>query len=129
MRPLGALPRAIESYVTPLKRGYVGRKTMQEDPGAVELRSGKGVRAGLNEATVTFLAEAMDAVNTAWTTAETPEEAFKLLQTEWNTFATDNYGDRTWTAMPFRSEDEFRVTVVLKGKRLNIDFREFFMPH
>jgi hypothetical protein len=103
---------------------------MQEDKiPAVERRSGKGVRAVLTTATITFLAEAMDTINTAWNDANTTDEAFEDVKAEWKTFATDSYGDRTWIGVPFRSEDELRITLVRKGGRLSFDIREWYAPH
>lgn len=97
---------------------------------AVEpLRSGKGVRIPLSSTAINFLREATTAIEVAWDSAETPKAAFELLKTQWGTFDTDGYGDRTWTGMPHKSEDEFRITVVLNKGRLAVDFREWFMPH
>jgi hypothetical protein len=95
-----------------------------------ELHSGKGVRMHLNSTSLTWLAETVAAINEAWDAADTTKDAFDLLRAKWGTYVSDKqYGDRTWRAMPHRTEDELRLTVVLKGARLALDFREWYLPH
>jgi hypothetical protein len=103
---------------------------MQEESiPAIALRSGKGIRLVMDTKTYVFFTEALGAFKEAWETCSTTGEAFECLRAKWGNYETDSYGDRTWIAIPYRSEDEIRVTVVFKNKRLGVDIREWFQPH